>query len=106
MFKNKKKVDTIYFISMENIFKDISSDTLSTITIKETYDLKGSFYGRNGSEDKELKDNDWVERKRKIHISPELKSIFKNQIKVDSKFFKNNKINDYSIMVSIAEMDL
>lgn len=31
--------------------------------------------------------------------------IFKNQIKIDSRFFKHNNINDYSLMVTIAEID-
>lgn len=33
VFKNKKKVDTIYFISMENIFKD-ANDHLGIVKIK------------------------------------------------------------------------
>lgn len=52
-----------------------------------------------------MKDNDWVERKKKIHLSVDVKKIFRNQIKIDSRFFKTNNINDYSLMVTIAEMD-
>lgn len=37
---------------MENIFKDIVNDPMRTVKIKETYDLKGSLYGRSGAEDK------------------------------------------------------
>lgn len=88
---------------MENIFKDVTS--ASSIKIKEVYDLKGSLYGRSGIEGKELKDNDWVDRKKKIHLPVEVRKIFKNQINIDSKFFKNNNINDYSLMIAIAEMD-
>lgn len=79
IYQDKEKIDTIYFISMENIFKDVSSgnankvwngkeaqpqqNTISgsssnfnissmKIKVKETYDLKGSLYGRNGEEGK------------------------------------------------------
>ena len=42
----------------------------------------------------------------KIHLPAPIKEIYKNQIKLDSKFFKHNNINDYSLMVSIGEMEL
>lgn len=48
IFENKKKIDTIYFISMENIFKELAKDQIGLIKVKEIYDLKGSLYGRSG----------------------------------------------------------
>ena len=48
IYKNKEKVNTIYFISMENIFKDQINDPKKSIKIKAVYDLKGSLYGRSG----------------------------------------------------------
>jgi hypothetical protein len=69
------------------------------------YDLKGSRYDRSGDESRELKDNDWVERKKKLYLEGEIKNIFKNQIKIDSRFFKNNNINDYSLMITIVTID-
>jgi 1-phosphatidylinositol-4-phosphate 5-kinase len=46
VYINKQKVNTIYFISMENIFAKVISQ--SQCSIKEVYDLKGSLYGRSG----------------------------------------------------------
>ncbi len=46
MYVNKEKIKTIYFISMENIFQNISKQ--NNLKIKEVYDLKGSLYGRTG----------------------------------------------------------
>jgi hypothetical protein len=59
-FKQKKKINTIYFISMVNIFN-------TKLKITEKYDLKGSSYGRNGGES-ELKDNDWMQKNKKIKL--------------------------------------
>jgi hypothetical protein len=50
VYENKDKIDTIYFISMENIFKNIVAD--KSVKIQEIYDLKGSLYGRSGEEGK------------------------------------------------------
>ena len=66
VFLNKKKVKTVYFISMENIFGQITKE--SGLKIEETYDLKGSLYDRIGKEGKELKDQDWIEKGRKIRL--------------------------------------
>ena len=54
IYENKEKVNTIYFISMENIFKEINDPKVGgfNIQIKEVYDLKGSLYGRTGEEGK------------------------------------------------------
>ncbi len=72
--------------------------------IQEIYDLKGSLYGRSGTEGKELKDQDWIEKNKKIRFqNKELRTKFKEQIKMDSKFFKKNNINDYSLMVAIIK---
>jgi hypothetical protein len=58
IFQNRQKVDTIYFISMENIFHKVKADP--NCSIEEVYDLKGSLYGRMGAEGGELKDQDWI----------------------------------------------
>ena len=38
-------------------------------------------------------------------IPEKVKEIFRNQIKIDSKFFKHNNINDYSLLVAICDID-
>lgn len=48
IYQNKQKVNTIYFISMENIFWKVKAE--ETCQIVEVYDLKGSLYGRTGAE--------------------------------------------------------
>jgi 1-phosphatidylinositol-4-phosphate 5-kinase len=101
VFVNKQKVNTIYFISMENIFQSVRRE--DGLEIMEVYDLKGSLYGRTGEDGKELKDVDWVDRKKKIRLPAEVAEIFREQIKVDSRFFKKNNINDYSLMVAFVK---
>jgi|688.fasta_scaffold1476110_1 hypothetical protein len=44
-----------------------------------------------------------MERGKKISLKPETSAIFKDQIKADSKFFKKNNINDYSLMISFVK---
>jgi hypothetical protein len=67
IFVNKKKIDSVYFISMENIFSQIKKE--EGLIIEEVYDLKGSLYGRSGLDGKELKDQDWIEKGRKIRLA-------------------------------------
>jgi hypothetical protein len=100
VYVNKQKVNTIYFISMENIFQHLKKE--EGVTVDEVYDLKGSLYGRTGSDGNELKDQDWVERGKKIRLPQEISEVFRDQIKADSKFFKKNNINDYSLMVAFV----
>ncbi len=83
---------------MQNIFSKIKSE--ERCYIEQIYDLKGSLYGRTGGEDNELKDRDWMERNKKIQLDVHLNQIFRDQITMDSKFFKKNNINDYSLMVA------
>lgn len=97
VYANRQKINTIYFISMENIFSQQQGPE-----ILEVYDLKGSLYGRTGQDGKELKDQDWIERGKKISLPSELSALFREQIWADSRFFKKNNINDYSLMVAFV----
>ncbi len=101
MYQNKQKISTNYFISMENIFWKVKAN--SKCKIMEVFDLKGSLYGRSGAEGEELKDQDWVEKDKKIQLPQQASEMFRNQITMDSKFFKRNNINDYSLMVAIVQ---
>lgn len=100
VYANRQKINTIYFISMENIFSHLKKE--EGVKIEEVYDLKGSLYGRTGEDGKELKDQDWIERDKKISLSSEVSAIFREQIKADSRFFKKTNINDYSLMVAFV----
>ena len=66
IYQNKQKIDTIYFISMENIFWKVKAEP--KCKIEEVYDLKGSLYGRQGSDGGELKDQDWIDKKKMINL--------------------------------------
>ena len=66
IYVNKQKINTIYFISMENIFKEASKE--NNLKVLEVYDLKGSLYNRLGEQGKELKDQDWVDKHKKIKL--------------------------------------
>lgn len=101
IYQNKQKVDTIYFISMENIFWKVKAE--QQCQIMEVYDLKGSLYGRSGSDGGEFKDQDWIDKKRKIQLPQTFGEIFREQITSDSRFFKKRNINDYSLMVALVK---
>ena len=40
-----------------------------------------------------------------IRLPDQLKDIFRDQITVDSRFFKKNNINDYSLMVAFVKYE-
>jgi len=44
-----------------------------------------------------------MERGKKISLQPEIVEQFQAQIKLDSKFFKRNNINDYSLMIAFVK---
>lgn len=102
VFINKQKQKTIYFISMENIFTNISKD--NQLECQEVYDLKGSLYNRTGERGSELKDNDWINNNKSIKLDIKPRQIFIDQVIIDSKFFKKNNINDYSMMIAIIPL--
>lgn len=88
---------------MENIFSYTTKEY--GLKIDELYDLKGSLYGRTGGEGSELKDQDWVSNKKLIQFPLTIKQTFIDQIILDSKFFKKNNINDYSMMIAMIKID-
>ena len=103
LFLNKEKVQTIYFISMENIFANVTKE--NNLRIDELYDLKGSLYGRTGGSDSELKDHDWIANQKAIRLPSNVRQVFVEQVMYDSKFFKKNNINDYSMMIAMIKTD-
>jgi len=70
--------------------------------------VKGSTRGRSSTEEQRqrgsewvLKDLDFIEAKRKLNLSPEIKERFTAAVKVDSEFLARSNIIDYSLLVGI-----
>jgi 1-phosphatidylinositol-4-phosphate 5-kinase len=88
----------VRFIVMNNVF-----DT--KLYVEERYDLKGSTIGRNASEKEKLreapilKDNDFLNVNRKIHVTKEMKEKILDQLRSDCSWLESMKIMDYSLLL-------
>jgi 1-phosphatidylinositol-4-phosphate 5-kinase len=85
----------VRFVVMNNVF-------YSPYKPIETYDLKGSTVGRTaGNVEKKgtiLKD---LDIKRKLHLPPNLKGRFLDQLRRDSAFLAEHNVMDYSLLVGV-----
>ncbi|WWC85436.1 uncharacterized protein L201_000299 [Kwoniella dendrophila CBS 6074] len=95
----------IHFVIMNNLFPPHRD-------IHETYDLKGSAFGREYSEEKAksnpkavLKDKNWVNRNRSLELGPEKRALLSEQLRRDMEFLKRVKVMDYSLLVGIHNME-
>ncbi|WVQ72359.1 hypothetical protein IAR50_001910 [Cryptococcus sp. DSM 104548] len=95
----------IHFVIMNNLFPPHRD-------IHETYDLKGSAFGREYPEDKAvqnpratLKDKNWVNRGRLLELGPEKRALLTSQLKRDMEFLRKIKVMDYSLLVGIHNME-
>jgi 1-phosphatidylinositol-4-phosphate 5-kinase len=95
----------IHFVIMNNLFPP-------HYDIHETYDLKGSAYGREYPEDRAatnpkavLKDINWVNRGRILELGPEKQALFAEQLRRDTEFLKRIQVMDYSLLVGIHNME-
>ncbi|KAK4687822.1 1-phosphatidylinositol-4-phosphate 5-kinase, partial [Tremellales sp. Uapishka_1] len=95
----------IHFVIMNNLFPPHRD-------IHETYDLKGSAWGREYPEEKALlnpravlKDKNWVGRKRTLELGPEKRALFTEQLRRDMEFLKKMRVMDYSLLVGIHNME-
>lgn len=95
----------IHFVIMNNLFPPHRD-------IHETYDLKGSAFGREYPEEKALKnpkavlkDKNWVNRGRTLELGPEKRALFSEQLRRDMEFLKAMKVMDYSLLVGIHNME-
>jgi hypothetical protein len=92
--------DKVYFVIMSNVFD-------SRVEIHERYDLKGSTVGRAVPDSKRLdpsvvmKDLDFEALKRKIHLGPQRKKVFMDQLEKDAVFLTRHGIMDYSLLLGI-----
>jgi len=100
--KGGRNLTNIRFVIMANIFN-------TTLEIHQRYDLKGSTYGRQVETEKggpvdpaiARKDLDLLNSKTKIMLGDDTCSKLLNQIEKDVKFFKENKIIDYSLLLGV-----
>jgi hypothetical protein len=94
----------IHFVIMNNLFPPHRD-------IHETYDLKGSSYGREYPEEKAktkkgatLKDINWIRRRRELELGPEKKALFAAQLASDVALLKKLRIMDYSLLIGLHDM--
>lgn len=80
--------------------------------VHETYDLKGSAYGREYPEEEAkkkpravLKDINWVNRERTLEFGPEKRALLSEQLRRDMEFLKRMRVMDYSLLVGIHNME-
>jgi 1-phosphatidylinositol-4-phosphate 5-kinase len=80
--------------------------------IHETYDLKGSAWGREYPEEKAklnpkatLKDMNWLHRGRQFELGPEKRALFSEQLRRDTEFLKKIGVMDYSLLIGIHNME-
>jgi 1-phosphatidylinositol-4-phosphate 5-kinase len=95
----------IHFVIMNNLFPPHRD-------IHETYDLKGSAFGREYPEAKAkvnpravLKDKNWVHRGRTLELGPEKRALLTEQLRRDEEFLKKMRVMDYSLLVGIHNME-
>lgn len=94
----------IHFVIMNNLFPPHKD-------IHETFDLKGSTVGREYPEEKAaknpravLKDNNWINRGKKLEIGPEKRALLTEQLRRDSEFLERIRVMDYSLLVGIHNL--
>merc|ERR1719320_1377911 len=88
---------TISFLVMGDVFY-----SREMLDIHETYDLKGSTKGRRALiGESQLKDNDFLEKRRNLKVGREKARLFKAQLRQDTEFLRSLGIMDYSLLVGI-----
>ncbi|KAG0680255.1 Phosphatidylinositol-4-phosphate 5-kinase [Pichia californica] len=80
------------------------------VNISDSYDLKGSTYGRKTTEKKRLegscmKDLNFIENKVEIHLSNSKREEVENQLKNDVGLLKRLNIMDYSLLLGLRYLN-
>ncbi|KAI8991145.1 hypothetical protein BDF20DRAFT_811637 [Mycotypha africana] len=95
----------IHFIIMGNVLP-------SNKDIHETFDLKGSLYGRLTSNEEVRKnpqaiqkDQNWVNQRRRIQLGPHKRALLLTQLERDVAILKSLNIMDYSLLVGIHDLN-
>ncbi|PHZ15116.1 SAICAR synthase-like protein [Rhizopus microsporus ATCC 52813] len=94
----------IHFVVMGNVLP-------SNKDVHETYDLKGSTYGRITTEEDisknphaVLKDLNWVNRKKRLELGTQKKALFLEQLRTDVQLLSRLNIMDYSLLIGIHDI--
>ncbi|KAI7887694.1 uncharacterized protein EV154DRAFT_539612 [Mucor mucedo] len=94
----------IHFVIMGNVLP-------SNKDIHETFDLKGSTFGRLTSEEEVarnphavMKDQNWVKNKERIQLGASKRALFLTQLERDVEILKRLNIMDYSLLVGIHDI--
>ncbi|KAI8882614.1 SAICAR synthase-like protein [Backusella circina FSU 941] len=94
----------IHFVVMGNVLP-------SNKDIHQTFDLKGSMFGRLTSDEEVkknphavMKDQNWVKNKQKIQLGPAKRDIFITQLERDVELLQKLNIMDYSLLVGIHDI--
>lgn len=79
--------------------------------IHETFDLKGSTFGRLTSDEEVarnphavMKDQNWVKNHERIQLGASKKALFLTQLQRDVDILKRLNIMDYSLLVGIHDI--
>lgn len=79
--------------------------------IHETFDLKGSTFGRLTSEEEVarnphavMKDQNWVKNKERIQLGASKRALFLTQLERDVDILQRLNIMDYSLLVGIHDI--
>jgi 1-phosphatidylinositol-4-phosphate 5-kinase len=79
--------------------------------IHETFDLKGSTFGRLTSDEEVaknphavMKDQNWVKNKQQIQLGESKRALFLTQLERDVEILKRLNIMDYSLLVGIHDI--
>lgn len=111
-FDFKKTGQRVHVFVMEFVFHGVDK------LLFRKYDLKGSKHKRNVLDMRKsdlvllkrerrketLKDIDFKEIDRSIRFEPRIRNFLVNQLTEDSRFFWDNKLMDYSLLIGLIEV--
>ncbi|OZJ04476.1 hypothetical protein BZG36_02687 [Bifiguratus adelaidae] len=94
----------IHFMVMGNVFPPNKD-------VHETYDLKGSTFGRYLPEEEVarnpnavMKDLNWERKNRKLELGPTKRHLFVKQLQSDVKLLQQLNIMDYSLLIGLHDL--
>ncbi|KAI9287015.1 hypothetical protein BC943DRAFT_320493 [Umbelopsis sp. AD052] len=94
----------IHFVVMANVFPPNKD-------VHETFDLKGSKYGRLLAEEEiqrnpnaVMKDLNWEKKGRKLALGPRKRRLFIQQLVLDVRLLTRLNIMDYSLLIGVHDM--
>lgn len=95
LFRYRDGAGWAYFTVMCSIFDPARP-------IDQTYDLKGSTYGRKKKEtESDGKDEDWLAENMRLKVPSSIRREFRMTHEMDAKFLSSFGVMDYSLLVGI-----